>query len=467
MSPLTPPQIRWLGVLLIAAQLPQAVHLPLWVALFGAMLVALRFALLRRDRVRPAAQPARIPSWALALFALAIGLAIRQSFGYFVGRDPCVAFLFVLVGIKFLEARTLRDGTLLVCLAMRSLLITPFFYSQSMLAAVAALPAVLLMGGALDALARPACRGTSSSPRGARAVRRTAGDDRCRDCRSPLLLFVLFPRLTAPLWGLPTRCRRTHRACPTACRQARSASCRCPTRSRFASTSTARYRRRATVTGADPCCRRSTAATWRRSRRDCSMRLPPAMRRVVRYTVSARAQRPSVAVRPRPARSAAAAGHGDRASTRAMCALARLTRRPAAGDARAGDPAVALRADIAAELDAIRPHAAREAEYNRATATRQPAHHRARARPAPASPARRRLHHVRCCDTSATSRSSTRSRRRCSRATPVDEFLFDERRGFCEHFAERVRGADARRRHSGARRHGLPGRRDQSATAAT
>src|SRR5689334_19621532 len=146
---LTPAQIQSLGILLVAAQLPQAVHLPIWVALFGIALVALRFVLLRRDRLRPAATPARIPSWALAVFALAIAFAIRKSYGYFVGRDPCVAFLFVLVGIKFLEVRTLRDGSLLVCLAI-FLLITPFFYSQSMLAAVAALPAILAVGGALE-----------------------------------------------------------------------------------------------------------------------------------------------------------------------------------------------------------------------------------------------------------------------------------------------------------------------------
>src|SRR4029079_15619861 len=92
--------------------------------------------------------PARIPSWALVLFALAIGFPVRKTYGYFVGRDPCVAFLFVLVGIKFREVRTLRDGSLLVCLAI-FLLITPFFYSQSMLAAVAAVPAVLAGGAAL------------------------------------------------------------------------------------------------------------------------------------------------------------------------------------------------------------------------------------------------------------------------------------------------------------------------------
>ena len=50
---LGPLQIRWLGALLIAVQLPQAADLPLWVAGFGIALVALRLWLLTRDRARP------------------------------------------------------------------------------------------------------------------------------------------------------------------------------------------------------------------------------------------------------------------------------------------------------------------------------------------------------------------------------------------------------------------------------
>ena len=42
-SLLAPVQITDLGVLLVAAQLPQAVHLPVWVAVFGFALVVLRF----------------------------------------------------------------------------------------------------------------------------------------------------------------------------------------------------------------------------------------------------------------------------------------------------------------------------------------------------------------------------------------------------------------------------------------
>jgi transglutaminase-like putative cysteine protease len=197
---LTHAQIASLGVLLVAAQLPQAAHLPIWVALFGFALVVLRFVLLRRDRTRPLATPARIPSWALAVFALIIAFAIRKSYGYFVGRDPCVAFLFVLVGIKFLEVRTLRDGTLLVCLAI-FLLITPFFYSQSLLAAFAALPAVLAAGAALESLAYDEALASHPPPwRG--AWRRTATLI-AQGLPIAAALFLLFPRLASPLWGLP------------------------------------------------------------------------------------------------------------------------------------------------------------------------------------------------------------------------------------------------------------------------
>jgi len=218
---LTPVQIGSLGVLLVAAQLPQAVHLPIWVALFGVALVVLRFVLLRRDRARPSATPARIPSWALAVFALAIAFAIRKSYGYFVGRDPCVAFLFVLVGIKFLEVRTLRDGTLLVCLAI-FLLITPFFYSQSLLAALAALPPC-------SPLAQPwnRLRTTIRRRHRRRGAPRGAAPPQCsrRDCRSPLRCSCCFRGLRARCGACPPIAPRRP-DCPNGWHPVRSASSR-------------------------------------------------------------------------------------------------------------------------------------------------------------------------------------------------------------------------------------------------
>ena len=196
---LTTTQIRWLGALILLAQLPQAPHLPLWIAAFGMLLVGLRFALMRRDRLRPDAPPARIPSWTLVIFAVVAALFVRASYGYLLGRDPSVAFLFILVGIKFLETRTVRDGTLLVALAS-FLLVTPFFRSQSPAAALVALPALLVLGATLDALARAPGSPFARTP--AQALRRT-GRMILQGIPIAAVLFVLFPRVSAPLWGMP------------------------------------------------------------------------------------------------------------------------------------------------------------------------------------------------------------------------------------------------------------------------
>jgi transglutaminase-like putative cysteine protease len=198
---LTRTQLRWLGALLLAAQLPQAVHLPAGIALLGMGLVGARFLMLRHDRGRMGAPLARIPSWALALFALFVAFVIYRTYGYFLGREPSVAFLFVLAGIKFLEARVRRDGTLLACLAA-FLLITPFLSSQTMLAAAAAVPALLALGGALDALAR--APDTQAQPADWRRSLARAATMLAQGLPIAALLFVMFPRLAGPLWGLPS-----------------------------------------------------------------------------------------------------------------------------------------------------------------------------------------------------------------------------------------------------------------------
>ena len=102
---LTPLQVKWLGAMLFAAQLPQVPNIPIWVAAFALALIGVRLWLLTRDRSRPDAAAARIPSWALVLFAILAALIIRASYGTLLGRDPWVAFTVVLASIKFLEAR--------------------------------------------------------------------------------------------------------------------------------------------------------------------------------------------------------------------------------------------------------------------------------------------------------------------------------------------------------------------------
>jgi len=190
-TPLTRAQLTWLAALVLLAQLPLALYVPLWIAAAGAGLVAARLALPAERLPSP-----QLRRWLLPLLALVVAIGIRMRFGYFLARDPCVAFLYVLVGIKYLETRNARDGGLLVCLAL-FLLLTQFFYTQTIGAALATLPAVLVLGGTLTAL-REAPTNVEWRPAIVQTARMIV-----QGIPIAALLFVLFPRLAGPLWGLP------------------------------------------------------------------------------------------------------------------------------------------------------------------------------------------------------------------------------------------------------------------------
>jgi transglutaminase-like putative cysteine protease len=191
-APLVRTQLAWLAALVFLSQLPLLPHVPLWVAAAGMALPAARL-LLPADRW----PSPRMRRWLLPLLALTLALAIRMRFGYLLARDPCVAFLYVLVGIKFAETRSARDGGLLVCLAL-FLLLTQYFYAQTIGAALVTLPALLVLGGALAAL-------RDAPPPGAdwkAPLARTAAMI-VQGIPVAAFLFILFPRLAGPLWGMP------------------------------------------------------------------------------------------------------------------------------------------------------------------------------------------------------------------------------------------------------------------------
>ena len=141
--PLTPVQVAWLGALLVSAQWPLWGHLLIWNAVAGAALVLARIALPPQWRALTWHR-----RWLLPLLAIAGAVGIRTELGYFVARDPCVQFLYLLVGIKFIESRDTRDGTLLICLAL-FLSLTQFFYVQTIGAALSSVPVLLALGGTL------------------------------------------------------------------------------------------------------------------------------------------------------------------------------------------------------------------------------------------------------------------------------------------------------------------------------
>ena len=190
---LTRVQTGWLAALLLCAQFPLWPSIHGWVAVVGTGLVALRLLPPLQWQVG-----SRLRGLLLPALALVAALGLRAQFGYFLARDPCVEFLYMLVGIKFLESRTTRDGSLLACLAL-FLAVTQFFYAQSLLAALMALPVVVALGGALASLRSDAQAQTSWRTPLGQPVRLIV-----QGIPLALVLFVLFPRLAGPLWGTAT-----------------------------------------------------------------------------------------------------------------------------------------------------------------------------------------------------------------------------------------------------------------------
>ena len=177
-----------LGVIALVV-LPQTPNLPLWCTLAAAAVLLYRGYLAVKTRPLPGV-------WlrmGLPLLALPAAFA---SHGTLLGRDAGVTLVVVLLALKTLELRARRDAFVIFFLGFFAML-TNFFYSQSLLTAVAMMLALL---GLLTALVN------AHLPVGKPSLwlaGKTAGGMVLLGAPIMLVLFLLFPRL-APLWGSPT-----------------------------------------------------------------------------------------------------------------------------------------------------------------------------------------------------------------------------------------------------------------------
>jgi transglutaminase-like putative cysteine protease len=186
---LPPARAQWLLLAQAAVVLPHVVHMPPWITAACVALGVWRW-LASRYYWRPTGRLLR------AVLLLAAVDGVYLSYGTLFGRDAGVALLVLLVSLKLLELQRLRDVTLFLFLGY-FLLTTRFLFSQSMLLAAYALAAVVVLTSALIAVNHPA-----REPQ--LPVRlRQAGVLVAQALPVALLLFLVFPRVPGPLWSLP------------------------------------------------------------------------------------------------------------------------------------------------------------------------------------------------------------------------------------------------------------------------
>lgn len=183
-SPLEHATLRALAIAVLVATGAHVWYLPLWTSALVPAAVGLRLALGR--------PPGR---WLLIPLVLGAFAAVLLQFRTLSGTTAGGTFFAAMLALKFLESRDTRDAGLLACLA--------YFYATAVFLSTQAIGMaayVLLSLGvttwALTLLAAP----TGGPPSRHRA--RQAALLLLQAVPVMLVLFVLFPRIPGPLWGL-------------------------------------------------------------------------------------------------------------------------------------------------------------------------------------------------------------------------------------------------------------------------
>jgi len=192
--PLSPHGRAWTLLAAAACLLPLLLQLPgglaLGIAVTGSVVALLSWR-------RP------LPSWLRLLLALAlIGVVLAVSrFGF--GRDTACALLAAMLAIKPGEVRSLRDGRSLLGFALFAPFAT-FLLDQGPLSLLLGLLAATL---AFAALLRLAELESGDGAHRLSARQRILGVWRLVVIGLPLALaaFWLFPRIATPMWGVPDR----------------------------------------------------------------------------------------------------------------------------------------------------------------------------------------------------------------------------------------------------------------------
>ncbi len=174
-----------LSILMVAA--PHTDHLPPWVSALCAALLVWRAYLTHTGNPLP-------KRWLLMAITFASVGGILIAFRTLFGREVGVTLLILLTTLKFMELRSLRDAAALVYLAC-FIIITNFFYSQSIPTALYMLATLFIIATAWVHLHG---QGIALKPRA-----RIAATLLLQAIPLTLVLFILFPRVQGPLWGLP------------------------------------------------------------------------------------------------------------------------------------------------------------------------------------------------------------------------------------------------------------------------
>jgi len=179
----------WLLAGLVLAFTPHFSRLPLLVMLPSIIFLCWRLLF----ELRYLSLPPRTVRWFLTFVGI---FATYLAFGTLIGRQAGVGLLVIMLCLKLMEMNAQRDVGVVIGLGF-FVVITVFLFDQSIFMGIYMLLVVILLVTALIAFSRD----QSAIPQ--RANLQKAGIILAQAVPLALLLFFLFPRIPGPLWSLP------------------------------------------------------------------------------------------------------------------------------------------------------------------------------------------------------------------------------------------------------------------------
>ena len=181
-------QLQWLLCTLAVVLATHAQNLPIWVMLASVAFGVWRYLLDKKQWAMP-----RL--WLLIPITLLVGLGIIFTFKGTMGRDASLALLVVMASLKLLETKTLRDYMLVIILAY-FMVGNLFLFNQTIATFALSLPPLLLLTATLINI-------SLKNKQNFKFLFTLSGKLLLQAVPVMLILFVLFPRIPGPLWSIP------------------------------------------------------------------------------------------------------------------------------------------------------------------------------------------------------------------------------------------------------------------------
>ncbi len=165
---------------------PHVGRVPAWLSLAVATFIVWRYLITRHGWHAP-------PMWLRTGLTFLIAFGVVTHYGTILGRDAGVGLLFALLGLKFLELRRVRDHVV-VLLMCYLLILGQLLYSQSLASGGYMVALTLLTTAAMVRLQHP---GRIDGWQGLRF----AGGLIAKALPLMLIVYLFFPRLQGGLWA--------------------------------------------------------------------------------------------------------------------------------------------------------------------------------------------------------------------------------------------------------------------------